>query len=159
MVCWSNTLLVSVRLNSLWKWPIKLPESERSPCTKGIQQSLWEWANFSLRFVRLIFPSFASSSTAVIFCVLPLPADHLLHLWPFVTKRAFLCLTAKEREGISFNRKVLYRFNNFESRKGPRTLAKARKCLLKLYFSQTYINKYIYCAKSMLFITLWAFLP
>ena len=87
---------------------IKIPESEMSPAhaSKTFNQSL-------------AFDFFFISSRAVIFCVLPWPADHLLHLWPFVTKRAFLCLTAKEREGISFNRKVLYRFNNFESRKVP----------------------------------------
>ena len=40
VVCWSNN--AGPRLNSVWKWPTKFPESERSPCNKGIQQSLWE---------------------------------------------------------------------------------------------------------------------
>ena len=120
------------------------PKEFNNPFELRVSQFLLEireidFLSFYLRLVLLQQLSFAS-------CPCPLTICY--------AKRAFLCLTAKEREGISFNRKVLYRFNNFESRKGPRTLAKARKCLLKLYFSQTYINKYIYFAKSMLFITL-----
>ena len=114
------------------------PKEFNNPFELRVSQFLLEireidFLSFYLRLVLLQQLSFAS-------CPCPLTICY--------AKRAFLCLTAKEREGISFNRKVLNRFNKFESRKGPRTLAKARKCFLKLYFSHMGSEGGLYSSKS-----------